>query len=108
MLVVLYRWKIKEGREAEFREGWRRLTLEIRNERSGWGSRLHKAEDETWIAYAQWKDRETWTAAQSMTFVDQAAATMIRESVETRFPDVFMNVVDDLLLTNHQQPNDFN
>jgi len=97
MFVVLYRWKLKAGSEAAFQEGWRRLTLEIR-EKGGLGSRLHKAEDKTWLAYAQWKDRETWEAARERRVIDEQAATLMREAVEIRFPDVFMNVVEDLLL----------
>ena len=96
MFIALYHWKIKEGREAEFREGWRRRTMEIREKCGGWGSRLHRAEDGTWFGYAQWKDKETWAAERPV--FDAEATAMFRDSVEMSFPDVYMDVVDDLLL----------
>ena len=102
MFIALYRWKIKKGSEAKFQEGWRRLTLEIRSNRKGLGSRLHKAEDGTFIAYAQWKDKETWEKAWEMPTIDEEAAEMMRESVEERLPTVFMEVVDDLLLKDYE------
>lgn len=99
MFIALYRWRLKEGCEADFCEGWRRLTLEIRDKHGGWGSRLHKAEDGTFVAYAQWKDQEARDAAfASQTVIDTEAVELMRRSIAQRLPDVYMDVVDDLLL----------
>jgi hypothetical protein len=103
VFIALYRWKIKTGCEAVFHEGWRRLTLEIREKRNGWGSRLHKAEDGSFIAYAQWKDRETREAAFKIPASDTEAAEMMNSSIEEQFPAVYMSVVDDLLLHKFEE-----
>jgi heme-degrading monooxygenase HmoA len=63
MFVVIYRWKLIPGREAEFEEGWKAGTAAIAREFGGWGSRLHRGEDGVVVAYAQWPDRATWTKA---------------------------------------------
>jgi heme-degrading monooxygenase HmoA len=97
MFIALYRWGVKEGREDRFREGWRRLTEEIYGRRGSYGSRLHRAEDGTWVAYAQWPDRESWRASGGAAAVDGEAAEMMRESIEVSHPPVLMEVVDDLL-----------
>lgn len=97
MFIVLYRWKLREGREDSFREGWRRRTEEIHRRCGSLGSRLHRAEDGTWIAYAQWPDRRTWEAASKITPADAEAVGMMRESVETSFPNTYMSVAEDLL-----------
>ena len=97
MFIALYRWRLKEGREERFREGWRRLTEEIYARRGSRGSRLHRAEDGTWVAYAQWPDRQTWEAASGVEAVDSEAARMMRESIEVSHPPVLMEVSDDLL-----------
>lgn len=76
------------------------MTLEIRENRGGLGSRLHKAEDGSFIAYAQWKDKETWENAGNFPVIDEEAANMMRESVAERLPTTFMETVDDLLLNN--------
>lgn len=102
MFIALYHWKIKPDCEAEFQEGWRRITLEIRENCGGLGSRLHKSEDGTFIAYAQWKDKETWENAREIQTIDEEAAEMMRDSIEERLPTVFMNAIDDLLLKSYE------
>lgn len=97
MFIALYRWKIKEGHENKFLEGWHRRTVEIYQHCGSFGSRLHKAEDGIWVAYAQWPDRQTYDAAQSIPVIDTEARLMFRESIEEAYPDIYMNVVDDLL-----------
>ena len=97
MFVALYRWKVKEGRARDFREGWRQRTKEIYRQAGSLGSRLHQAEDGTWVAYAQWPDRQTYDAAQNVPVIDSEARTMFRESIEEAYPDIYMNVADDLL-----------
>ena len=97
MFVAVYRWKLKEGREERFREGWRRRTEEIYRKCGSLGSRLHRAEDGTWVAYAQWPDRATWEAASSVPVEDTEAPALMRESVETNYPSLLMEVAEDLL-----------
>ena len=97
MFVALYRWKLKEGCEGRFREGWRRRTREIYERCGSLGSRLHRAEDGTWLAYAQWPNRQAWEDARGVPVSDVEASALMRESVETSYPDTYMEVADDLL-----------
>jgi hypothetical protein len=97
MFIALYRWRVKEGHEGRFHEGWRRRTLEIYQHFGSLGSRLHLAEDGTWFGYAQWPDKATWETAGNMPSSDSDARAMMRESIEHAFPDVYMTVFDDLL-----------
>ena len=97
MFIALYRWKLKEGCEGRFREGWRRRTREFYERCGSLGSRLHRAEDGTWVAYAQWPSREAWKRARGVSVVDTEASALMRESVEESYPDAYMEVADDLL-----------
>jgi quinol monooxygenase YgiN len=97
MFIAVYRWEVKEGQEDRFREGWRRLTEEIYSRRGSHGSRLHHAEDGTWVAYAQWPDRQSWEASSGAAAADVEAARMMRESIVASHPPVLMEVADDLL-----------
>lgn len=97
MFIAIYRWKLKPGCEERFREGWRRRTMEIRERSGSFGSRLHRAEDGTWLAYAQWPDRRTWERAGSVKLIDGEAAALMRECVAENLPDQFLEVSDDLL-----------
>ena len=65
MFIAIYRWKVIEGQEERFQEGWHRRTLEIYRQFGSLGSRLRRAEDGTWFGYAQWPDKSTWDAAWS-------------------------------------------
>ena len=96
MFIVIYRWKLIEGQEGRFRQGWHRLTVEIYEKRGSLGSRLHRAEDGTWIAYAQWPDKQTWEAGR-VQVQDTEALQMMRESIEVSHAPTLMEVVDDLL-----------
>ena len=98
MFVALYRWKIIEGKEDKFREGWRRVTEEVYRKAGSRGSRLHRAEDGNVVGYAQWKSREDWKKLQtSFILEDIEAREMMRESIEESFPPILMNVTDDFL-----------
>ncbi|HYP01576.1 MAG TPA: antibiotic biosynthesis monooxygenase [Pyrinomonadaceae bacterium] len=97
MFIALYRWKLREGQEGRFQQGWHRLTVEIYEKRGSLGSRLHRAEDGTWVAYAQWPDRQAWEAGRAQQVQDTEALQLMRESIEVSHPPTFMEIVDDLL-----------
>jgi quinol monooxygenase YgiN len=100
MFIALYRWKVKPGHEKNFQEGWHRRTKEIYRQCGSLGSRLHHAEDDTWVAYAQWPDRQTYDAADNIPVIDNEARKLFRDSIEEAYPDIYMSVIDDLLMLN--------
>lgn len=98
MLVVLYKWKLKAGAEETFRKAWSEVTLAIKAHKGGLGSRLHRLEDGTWMAYAQWPNQEKWEASKSIPLPDHAdAINAMKTSIESSEQVVLMTVVDDLL-----------
>ncbi|HEY9718955.1 MAG TPA: VOC family protein [Trichormus sp.] len=60
MFCVIYQWQVKPEREQDFRGTWRTLTEAIFAQHGALGSRLHKSDDGSWIAYAQWPSRDLW------------------------------------------------
>ena len=94
---VIYRWVVHDGKEAECREAWARLTEALRRQRGGLGSRLHIADDGTWVAYAQWPDRETWAAAQLVESPDPEASERMDASIAARLAPIAMEPQLDLL-----------
>lgn len=101
MFAVIYRWQVVPGLEAQFEAGWTRGTERIAAEFGGWGSRLHRAADNIYIAYAQWPDEETWKRASEtrMRHTDDEAREMYRAAiVPGTFETLFaMPVTADLL-----------
>jgi len=94
--AVLYRWRLVPGREASFEAAWARMTERIAADAGGLGSRLHRAADGTWAAYAQWPDRAAWEA---MALDDAEAATLRRtmaDAVAETLPTETFEIVRDL------------
>lgn len=95
LLTVLYRWKLKPGGEAIFREGWHEMTESIYQTRGSLGSRLHRAEDGTWLGYAQWPSEETWRKSQESGSANEAAGRKMSQGA-TLLSTERLSVVDDL------------
>ncbi len=60
MFAVIYQFNIKENMNSEFIKAWKELTQLIYEYEGSLGSRLHGLNHRSYIAYAQWPDRETW------------------------------------------------
>jgi quinol monooxygenase YgiN len=104
MFVALYRWRVKPGREAEFRAAWVAVTEATYRTYGSLGSRLHRDADGAWVAYAQWPSRAAWEAAWTQGKpADPAATATMRDCVEAdsvdvqRRPTMCLEVADDLL-----------
>ncbi len=101
MFVAIYRWRAHLGREAQFREGWRRGTEAIRRTYGGLGSRLHLTDDGEFVAYAEWPDEASWRRAFDAGFVhdDPESTVLFREAIAEApgAPIYRLTLVDDLL-----------
>jgi hypothetical protein len=60
VFVVVYKFTVKKSFESDFTNCWHEGTLLIREERKSFGSRLHKAGENLFVAYAQWPSRDAW------------------------------------------------
>lgn len=100
MFVVLYRWRLKKGREKEFRAAWARATALIVATYGARGSRLHQVDDGSWLAYAQWPDRKAWERMRASAPVapeDFQVMTDAQEDGAYPVPFLTMTVTDDEL-----------
>jgi heme-degrading monooxygenase HmoA len=99
MFIVIYRWKLKRGTEERFREGWRRATQAISLRYGALGSRLHRAEDGSFVAYAQWPDKQHWEDMRKGPPADPQSLAAMRDcvdaSVDYGYPFLAMDVTDD-------------
>jgi len=94
---VIYRWALVPEKEQQFVSAWQSMTDEIRTHAGGLGSRLHKADDGTWVAYAQWPDRGTWERADVTTEPAKAAGEQMAAAVMKRYDPILLEPVADLL-----------
>lgn len=63
MYIIIYKFHVGVGFEYDFEIAWANLTEAFMAYSGGLGSRLHKDKEGTYIAYAQWPNRETWETA---------------------------------------------
>lgn len=98
MFIALYRWKLKPGKEEQFREAWSEVTLAIREKFGSLGSRLHHSEDGTWVAYAQWPTKELWQAERSFGPAVEAARMKMREAIDESLPSSYLTVSNDYIV----------
>ncbi|MGB0953493.1 MAG: antibiotic biosynthesis monooxygenase family protein [Planctomycetota bacterium] len=96
--AVLYRWRLKEGTEAQFSAAWADITRFLREQRGALGSRLHRCDDGTWMAYAQWPTREAWSAMQGSASGVPEASRVMKECILESFEDLPLTPEVDLLI----------
>ncbi len=98
MVIFLYRWKIKSGKERQFEDNWAIVTKAIRKECGSYGSRLHLAENNEYVGYAQWPNLETREKCELMDSSSADARKLMREAVEFSYPDQMLKIKSDLLV----------
>ncbi|RYZ98632.1 MAG: hypothetical protein EOP11_20405, partial [Proteobacteria bacterium] len=81
MIVYLYRWKIKAGKEAQFQKSWELVTTIFKEQCGSLGSRLHVSESGDWVGYAQWRDKATRDACGFTSPQLQSAREAMRDAV---------------------------
>ena len=99
MFTAIYQFKVKPEQFDEFLQSWEELTKLIRDYEGGLGSRLHRIDDHTYLAYAQWPSRETWEQSGDKL---PAEASQWRAQMRGACLDIntlhTMDVVSDLLV----------
>jgi len=97
--AVIYRWRLHPCKEQQFRQAWERGTLLLMTKRGGGGlrSRLHQAEDGTWVAYAQWPNREPGEQARALGSVDAEISRLMSDAETEEFSPIFLTPVADHL-----------
>lgn len=101
MFAVIYRWQLKPGTEDQFRAAWRQGTKDIEELFETGGSRLHRASDGSWLAYARWPNKQ----ARNKAFRDgppSAAVAEIQKYIEKEIDQISLEITDDLLVSESQ------
>jgi hypothetical protein len=85
MIVYFYRWRLRPGRETDFKAAWATVTAALRQTGSD-GSALFHASDGTWCGIARWPNREARETALNLLELESASAAMadaVEQHVET-------------------------
>lgn len=97
MFIALYEFSVKPEMTEQFEKNWHIVTESIYKVRGSLGSRLHKASDGTYVAYAQWPSEEQFNKDIPLPAEAMAARDLMRESCFKISTIKSMTVCDDLL-----------
>jgi hypothetical protein len=97
MSAVVYTGAIKPGSEEGFADAWHRATVAIRERCNSYGSRLHRADDGTFVGYARWPSELARAECFAGGPPDERAAIEMDEAIERMLPERRLEIVDDLL-----------
>lgn len=93
--AVLYQWQVKPGKVKQFVTAWGDLMDALKVERGALGARLHRTEQGTWMAYAQWPDRACYERVGTLDAVFPDARDRLQDAVDDTWPPVFLTPFDD-------------
>lgn len=102
MFIAIYEFKIKPGKEEQFRASWLKTTQGIYKEFGSIGSRLHATEtSNVFIGYAQWPSKAQWAKDKGDLSPEyyQARQTM-HDCIESSSTLHELEVTDDYLQAN--------
>lgn len=98
MYAAIYRWRVAPEHEASFKRRWHEITQDILEHHGGGGSRLHRAENGDWVAYARWPKREDRDKAFAERTREAQDTTPQEEGKAKLVEEVWLQIVDDLLI----------
>lgn len=107
MVAAIYRWRVEAQHEAEFQRRWHEITKEIVEHHGGGGSRLHRAENGDWIAYARWPSKEARDKAFAARQHETTQDTPQGEGKAKLVEEIWLTITDDLLIPEKDLPPSF-
>ena len=96
--VVIYRWRLHPGKEQQFQREWEINTPLFIHQSDALGSRLHRSEDGTWLAYAQWPDKATWEKSTPLSVRDPDGFNAFMDAIAESYPRQYLTPVSDFLI----------
>ena len=99
--VAIYTFKVKKGKEKQIIEGWKGVTKLIYQYEGSLGSRLHKVNNNMYVAYAIWPSKNKWEHAGDL-LPDSVNKykDMMKSSCHESKTLFELNMVEDLIMNN--------
>lgn len=97
-IAILYRWRVKPGMEAQFRQAWAEGTGLIHQACGSHGARLHQGNDGLFWSYALWPDEETRKRCfRESGVLKHPAFPRMQDAVAEHFDEIILTPEVDLL-----------
>ncbi len=98
MIISLYRWILKPGKEEQFKKAWSYVTEQLREKSGSLGSRLHLGDDGLRYGYAQWHSKEQRTKNRLTHAEITEARELMKDAVQEELPDIVLEPTNDFLI----------
>lgn len=96
--AILYRWKLKPGRDAQFREAWAEGTRRIHRTCQSYGAALNQGEDGIYWSYAVWPDDTVRRACfKDNDWFSQDCFRTMQDCIAERFEEICLSLTNDEL-----------
>jgi ribosomal-protein-alanine N-acetyltransferase len=97
--AVLYRWRLKPGRDADFREAWAEGTRRIHDTCGSHGAALNQDEDGIYWSYAVWPDEAVRKACfKENDWFSQDCFVTMQDCITERFEEIRLEVTNSELV----------
>jgi NADPH:quinone reductase-like Zn-dependent oxidoreductase len=93
MIAIYYRWRLVDGKEAQFTQAWQAITALLKDQGS-LGSALFTSEDGSAIAIARWPDLQTRQASSARRADPELYAQMI-DAIEEEYEERVLHLKID-------------
>lgn len=110
MFAVIYRFHLKPDQESNYIEYWNTVASYFIEKRGAIGSCLHKGDNNLWVAYSRWPNKETrdnsWPgddAPNNELPIDVRAAIQQMQAIKEenshfeQYYEICMDIVKDML-----------
>lgn len=94
MFVVVYRWRVLPGKEAEFQRAWRALSDVYMQLRGQLDASLQQCDDGHWVGKAVWHSRDEYLMAHERGVPDTTLANAMNQLVIERLDPDFSEIDD--------------
>ncbi|MEA5445382.1 antibiotic biosynthesis monooxygenase [Gammaproteobacteria bacterium AB-CW1] len=88
--VIVYRWEIRPGKESQFRQSWEALSQQYCQLYGAEAARLHRGEEQVWMAWTAWPSREQYFLAMERGVPDPEIVEAMDAAVSRRLEPEFL------------------
>ena len=97
-VAILYRWRLKPGREGDFRRAWEEATRLIHQNCASYGACLHDGEDGLVWSYALWPSEAQRQACFSgRDWLEIECFQVMQSAIAERYDEVRLKISSDLI-----------
>lgn len=94
--MAIYRWRVREECAARFVAAWEAETARFHARWGSRGTRLYRADDETFVATALWPSEEAWSRAHAQPIDVPWAEAVNAACIERKEQELHLQLLEDL------------